>query len=174
MLKKILIIWTMVSVILMSCVTVNAQDIEETLICDEYQQYVISVAEQYNIAPELIMAIIETESSGKANAKNGSCKGLMQINVSCHKDRMNRLNVTDIYDPYSNVLVGADYLYELFTEYEDAELVLMLYSGKPNAIKLYESGQITNYARNIIKRSDELQKLKEIKKGQLNNGNIEK
>ena len=59
------------------------------------------------------MAIVEAESSGKADARNGGCIGLMQVYEKYHKDRMKRLGVTDLYDPYSNILVGTDILMEL-------------------------------------------------------------
>lgn len=106
------------------------------------------------------MAIIEHESSGQAGATNGGCKGLMQIKY--HTERMNRLGVTDIYDPYGNILVGCDYLAELFAEYEDISIVLMKYNGTSGAVeKGYENR--TKYADEIIKRTMELERLHEEK-----------
>ena len=39
-----------------------------------------SLGAEYGICPELLEAIIEKESSGKMEAKNGSCYGICQIN----------------------------------------------------------------------------------------------
>ena len=39
-----------------------------------------SLGAEYGICPELLEAIIERESSGKMEAKNGSCYGICQIN----------------------------------------------------------------------------------------------
>ena len=88
----------------------------DTWISEEAQQQCITYGEEYGICPELLMAIIEQESSGKAYAENGSCKGLMQISEKWHKDRMDKLKA-DIYE--DNVLIGTDYLAELFAENED-------------------------------------------------------
>ena len=139
-----------------------AAEPKDTWISDEYLPYIKEASEQYYICPEMIMAIVEHESSGQADARNGSCKGLMQINEKYHSDRMERLGVADIYDPYGNILVGCDYLAELFAEYEDMSIVLMKYNGTSGAVKKgYENR--TKYADGIIKRTMELERLHEEK-----------
>lgn len=106
------------------------------------------------------MAIIEHESSGQADVENCGCKGLMQIYEKYHRDRMERLGVEDLYDPYGNILVGCDYLAELFNEYEDMSVVLMKYNGTSDAlIRIYE--ERTEYAESIMKRTMELERLHE-------------
>ena len=82
----------------------------DTYISEEYQAYCEEIGEMYCVCPEFLMAMIETESSGNPNATNGTCKGLMQVSEKWHKDRMARLGVKDIYDPYGNILVATDYL----------------------------------------------------------------
>lgn len=143
--------------------TVNAVtvDMKDTWICEEYQQYIYEVSKQYNVCPELIMAIVEQESSGRADAENGSCKGLMQVSEKWHADRMERLGVTSLYDPYGNILVGTDYLMELAAEYEDIYTVLMCYNGSADAVKRGESGTEgwTDYAIEIVERSAELERV---------------
>ena len=105
------------------------------------------------------MAIIEQESSGQADAVNGDYKGLMQISEHWHKDRMERLGVTDLYDPYSNILVGVDYLAELACECDDLYTVLMIYSGTADVIKRGETGDWSDYAKEVVQRSMELERL---------------
>ena len=41
---------------------------------------------------------------------------------------MERLGVSDLYDPYGNILVATDYLVELFEKHGDIGLSLMIYN----------------------------------------------
>lgn len=129
----------------------------DTWISEEAQQQCITYGEEYGICPELLMAIIEQESSGQADAENGTCKGLMQISERWYKDRMDKLNA-DIYE--DNVLIGADYLAELFAENEDVYWVLMAYNGGIEyANRMYEAEKYSRYAVSIANRSAELERL---------------
>lgn len=125
----------------------------------QIEEWAIEIGERYNICPEFIQAVIERESRYDANAKNGSCTGLMQVSDQWHTGRMKRLGVSSLYDPYGNILVGTDYLAELFEEYGDAALVLMVYHGESDAIKKYNQGEISAYADWILTRSTELERL---------------
>lgn len=129
-----------------------------SFISEEAQESCVKYGEEYGICPELLMAIIERESAGQADAENGGCKGLMQISDRWHTDRMERLGVTDIYDVDSNIHVGADYLAELFQEYGEVSTVLMVYHGEENAVKKSKSGQVSKYADGILTRSEELER----------------
>ena len=139
-----------------NAVTVNMKD---TWICEKYQQYICEVSKEYGVCPELIMAIVEKESSGKADAENEGCIGLMQVSEKWHADRMERLGVTDIYDPYGNILVGTDYFMELAAEYEDTYTVLHVYNGTADAVAKAESGDYTDYAKEIIERAAVLERV---------------
>lgn len=121
--------------------------------CEKY-------GKEYNICPELLMAIAEAESHGNPEAENGGCKGIMQVSERWHKDRMERLGVTDIFDTRGNILVATDYLYELFEKYEDVGMVLMTYNGDSDA-EDYMSGRadLSAYAEKILERSAKLEEL---------------
>ena len=125
------------------------------------------VAEIYNICPELIEAIIEVESGFDANAVSPcGAVGLMQIDPRWHRSRMEALGVNELKDPYSNILVGTDILADLFDEYgDDVYLVLMCYNeGRyGTAVQRAEAGEFSNYARKIVERSAELERLHEQK-----------
>ncbi len=136
-----------------------ADQCQDTWISQEYQTYCEEIGEKYAIAPEMLEAMIEQESSGQPQVYNGNCKGLMQINEPYHRDRMERLGVTDIYDPYGNIQVAADYLQELFQEYQDMGTVLMVYNGSSNAVELGENGTYTEYASGIMSRAAALERL---------------
>lgn len=128
----------------------------------ELIQITEEVGAMYDICPELLQALVERESTYRIDATNGSCKGLAQISVKWHTDRMERLGVTDIYEPYGNILVAADYLRELYDERQDDDTyyVLMRYNmAIDTANQLYAAGEITDYARGIVKRAMELERL---------------
>lgn len=131
---------------------------QETYLSAEIVDICTEVGTEYNICPELLMALIEKESSGHADAQNGSCKGLCQVSEKWHKDRMEKLGITDIYDPEGNIRLCADFLDELHAEYEDIGLVLMVYSGKSDAVEIAERGELTYYAEWILERSEELER----------------
>ena len=118
---------------------------------------------QYNICPELLQAIAMRESTLYIYAANGDCKGLMQVSEKWHRERMERLGVTDIYDARGNILVAADYIAELrdTTEYGyDLVYVLMRYNmATDTANKLYKQGEYTDYALEIIAESKRLERL---------------
>ena len=151
------LIAAIVAAIILAPMTATAS--EDTYIPEEYVGYIGRVAEAYSVCPELLEAIIEAESSGNANAANGACVGLMGVSERWHKDRMKALGVTDLKDPYSNILVGTDYLMDLADQYGDISLVLGIYNGNSKAKELYEAGKMTKYAERILKRSEELERL---------------
>ena len=156
MFAVILLIWAVFIV----CPIVSKSKSNDTYIEKEYQEYCVEIGESYGICPELLMAMIESESSGIPDAANGSCKGLMQVSERWHKDRMERLGVTDIYDPYGNILAATDYLRELFEKYEDVGMVLMVYNGDSRATDYAEGKcELSGYATKILDRSAELERL---------------
>ena len=133
---------------------------ENTYLSEEIQEACIKHGEEYNICPELLMAIIEKESRGNPDVENGSCKGLMQIDIIFQKDRMKRIGVKDIFSVDGNIHLGADYLAELIAENDDVYYVLMAYNmGYRKAISLYNNEQYTNYAVEICERSEELERI---------------
>lgn len=133
----------------------------DTMIPDEYIPYVLEIGQRYNICPELIMAVIETESGGNPDAVSESgCIGLMQIKPQFARGRMDKLGATDLYDPYSNILVGVDILVELADKYDDLPTVLMCYNKGEysGAVERAEAGEYSGYATKIMQRTEELEK----------------
>jgi hypothetical protein len=122
--------------------------------------YIQDICSKYpNVEPELIRSMVQQESRYNPKATNGSCQGLMQISTRWHKDRATRLGVTDFYDPYSNILLGVDYISELLTKYKDPRLALMLYSMKhKDALELYSNGKISTYATTVLARAEDYKK----------------
>lgn len=101
----------------------------ETWIGDDLIEMCEELGMEHNVSPELLEAVIESESSGIPTIQNGNCIGLMQVSSKWHASRMKKLGVTNLKDPYGNILTGVDYLLELFEEYEDPHEVLRIYGG---------------------------------------------
>lgn len=132
----------------------------ETYLSEEIQGYCIEIGEMYGICPELLMAIIEAESSGNPQAENKGCVGLMQISAKYQTERMERLYVTDLFDAYGNILIGTDYLLELIERNGDEiSYILDVYNGNSRANWYVENGEISRYADKILKRSAELERV---------------
>lgn len=115
------------------------------------------LGEQYCICPELIQAICYVESTFRPDVENGGCIGIMQVSERWHKDRMNRLGVTDLYDMKSNMTVAVDYLAELATDGEDLEVALMRYHGESNIKERLEDGETSWYVEKVLRLSAQLE-----------------
>ena len=123
-----------------------------------------NVGKRYGILPELLQSIAWKESNYMVNAENKGAKGLCQIVTKWHTDRINKLGITDVYDPYSNILLCADIISELRNHKygEDVSFTLMAYNmGLDKAEQIYESCNISNYANSILGKSYELECVEE-------------
>ena len=134
---------------------------EETGVPEDIYQYAEVIGDEFNICPELLMALAERESCFRADAENGPCKGLMQVNASTHKQRFVDAGwkSSEWTDPYKNMYVGADYLHDLFEQYEDVGIVLGVYHGEKNAVSKGKSGHLSSYVTKILERSAELERI---------------
>ena len=123
----------------------------------EVQEAAIKYGEEYGILPEFLEALAWRESRYHADAvsKDGSCIGLCQVNPKWHQERMKRTGKTDLYNIDDNMNVAADYLSELLQEHPgEPEIALMIYNGDHS----YREGNISQYAQDIMKKSQELAK----------------
>ena len=134
---------------------------ETTGIPEEIYQDAEIIGNEFNICPELLLAIAERESQFQAEAKNGSCKGLMQLNTACHKARFEEMGWSsqEWTNAYKNMYVAADYLADLFEKYEDVGVVLGVYHGESDAVRRGQSGKLSSYVNKILERSEELERI---------------
>lgn len=142
------------------CTPIQVISAKETMMSEEQViQIARKIGKEYNICPELITAIAFKESRYNSNVEYEGCIGIMQVSPKWHRDRMIRLGVSDLYNPYNNMLVATDYLLELFEKYEDLAMVLQVYNGDSNA-DFYWNGEIdlSEYTKDIIKMSEELER----------------
>ena len=127
----------------------------------ELQIHIFKECEKYNINPALIISMIDSESDFDPTkiGDNGKSFGLMQIQPIWHWERMNRLGVTDLLDPFQNVTVGIDYVAELFEQNNNTHWVLMVYNGGHlYAREMMVTGKISDYALEVTQRASELER----------------
>lgn len=121
-------------------------------ISEELQDYIIETAAKYEVPPELIIAIIQNESSYRANATGAAGEqGYMQIHPVNFEWLGEELGITDFYDPKQNILAGTYMLAGICEKYETTNEILMCYNcGERGAKRLWEQGITeTEYCRKI-------------------------
>ena len=116
----------------------------------DLQAHIIRTCHEYGIDPALVMAVIQKESDFDTAAigDSGDSAGLMQVQERWHRERMERLGVSDLLDPYQNTLVGIDYLAELLTKYPVADALTAYNSGSPGE---------SDYAAAVLKNLSNLE-----------------
>lgn len=119
----------------------------------DIQEFVYYLSAGYNIDFTLVMALMQHESSFRADVVSSTDDyGLIQINRCNHEYLTKTLGVTDYFDPYENIRAGMFTLRKLFERYQDINMVLMAYNmGEGGASKLWERGIYeTNYSKAIL------------------------
>lgn len=153
--------WSSIFLLLvMLTVPMQVLSANRTVMSEErVMQMAEEIGSKYNICPEFLTAIAFQESGYNPNAEYKGCVGLMQVSPKWHVDRMKRLGVSDLREPYGNMLVAADYLLELFKEYGDPVMALQVYNGDSGAEE-YWNGKtdMSDYARDILTRSQNLER----------------
>lgn len=105
----------------------------------------------------LALGVIEKETQFQNIAGDGGTSlGYMQVKPSCHYDRMERLGVTDLWDPAGNFLVGCDYLAEMMAETNTTAEALMAYNmGPSGARNLWKEGVLeSGYSREVMANAE--------------------
>lgn len=136
-------------------ISVSAE--EQVIVPEDVKEISEELGQAYNICPELIQAICWRESRFQTDAENGGCIGIMQVSPKWHKDRMDKLGVTDLMDPKQNMEVAVDYLADLVEDEEDMEEALMRYHGESRIQERLDAGEISAYVEGILALSAELE-----------------
>lgn len=135
------------------------EKLEDVKLSTEMQQWIMSYSYERHISPFIVFAIIEKESDYDAEAVGdaGESIGLMQIQEKWHRERMEELGLSDLWDSQQNIQTGVDYLLELLDENPDMEWVLNAYNGG-RAYADRKKDTHTEYATYILMRAAELEK----------------
>lgn len=131
---------------------------------EKMQIYIKCLCKQYDVPYALILAMIERESGYVFDAvgDDGNSIGYMQIYEKCHTDRMERLGVNDLKNPYHNILVGIDFLSYLLEKYGTVQDALAAYNyGEKGAREhLWNNGiYVYSYNKQIINRMKEIEEV---------------
>lgn len=106
------------------------------------QDLLRSACAEAGLSYPLALAVIERETRFRnIPGDDGASAGYMQIQARWHRDRMDKLGVTDLMDPYGNFRVGCGLLAELIGQY-----------GLPDALTVYNRGTPGNseYAQAVL------------------------
>ena len=120
----------------------------------ELQDYIRNLCDEYDVPIELVIAVIDVESTFRADlVSETNDYGLMQINKCNHEWLTDKLGVTDFLDPYQNINSGVHILSgHLEVTNGDIELALMRYNnGATGAKKLWDKGiYSTAYTQKVM------------------------
>jgi soluble lytic murein transglycosylase len=107
-----------------------------------FEDFIISASTRHSIDPNLIRAVIKTESDFNSNARSSKgAMGLMQL----MPDTARQHNVLDAYNPLENIEGGVRHLRLLLSRYRgNLELSLAAYNAGINAVERH--GGIPPYA----------------------------
>ena len=120
---------------------------------DDLKSIAMQIAESRGVDPELVNAVIETESGWNENAISPKgAKGLMQLMDSTAE----HFGVKDSLDPIQNIKGGVDFLKQLLERFGDTKLALAAYNAGEGNVKKYGGIPPFEETQNYIKKIMEM------------------
>ena len=136
----------------------EAEKIEEALVAQGYfrndvpltydeQDFLHTACQESGVPYALALAVIEKETGFRnVIGDDGASCGFMQVQERWHWDRMERLGVTDLSDPFGNFRVGCNFLAELLDKCPVEEALTAYNSGSPGESD-YSRSVMENYEK---------------------------
>lgn len=116
--------------------------LKEVVFPYEYKNYVDKYSEIYDVDPLMILSVMKAESNFNPNAQSKKdAMGLMQITKTtgawiAEQQGILDFNTDLLLDPEVNIRFGSWYLDNLYTQFEDWDLVIASYNaGRGNVDK---------------------------------------
>ena len=136
----------------------------QTSYIDDLPELIIHESKKYGYDPLLLTAVIITESSFNNWARsNRGAHGLMQIRPATGRELAAEVHVQwqgtpSLYDPETNITLGAYYLNKLFLRFGDLGLALEAYNHGPSRLKGYlkKGYRPKRYSRQVFKKYSSL------------------
>ena len=111
------------------------------------QDFLHTACTESGVPYALALAVIERETQFQnLVGDDGASLGYMQVQERWHWDRMERLGVSDLMDPFGNFRVGCDFLAELLEKYPVQEALTAYNSGSPG-YNQYSYDVMENYEK---------------------------
>ena len=131
---------------------------------DNLPELIVHESKKYGYDPLLLTAVIITESSFNNWARsNRGAHGLMQIRPATGRAlaaevRVQWQGTPSLYDPETNITLGAYYLNKLFLRFGDLGLALEAYNHGPSRLKGYlkKGHRPKRYSRQVFKKYSSL------------------
>ncbi len=131
---------------------------------DNLPELIVHESKKYGYDPLLLTAVIITESSFNNWARsNRGAHGLMQIRPATGRAlaaevRVQWQGTPSLYDPETNIILGAYYLNKLFLRFGDLGLALEAYNHGPSRLKGYlkKGHRPKRYSRQVFKKYSSL------------------
>jgi soluble lytic murein transglycosylase-like protein len=119
----------------------------------QYVKHAVEVANEVNLDPMLLLAVMATESSFNPNAQSrAGAQGLMQVLTRVHTEKFEPYGgVVAAFVPEANIRVGALILKACIAKAGSLEAGLRSYLGAPNA-----SSGPNSYTHKVIAEREEL------------------
>lgn len=132
-----LIAFILLSIIIVVIYINSTKSLGRVLHPTDYDEYVYEYSEAYNIDPNLVFAVIKTESNFDPNAESrAGALGLMQLMpetfewLQTYKNGESTMGTEYLYEPEVNIEYGCIFL----------EFLLEKYSSEESAIAAYNAG----------------------------------
>lgn len=111
----------------------NRGDLRRYSVPDLYDHFISAAAENHGVSFSLLKAVIKAESNFDSNAVSPKgAVGLMQI----MPENFQLLKVSDPYDPWENIMGGAEYLRYLLDTFDgELSLALAAYNAGPTRVQ---------------------------------------
>lgn len=122
----------------------------------KYEKEINAAAQEFDLPPNLIAAMMKKESGGNPDAVSGKgATGLMQLMPETAKE----LGVTDIKDVAQNIRGGAKYMRQMLDKYGELPLALAAYNAGPGNVDKYGGkvppfGETQDYVKTIMANFD--------------------
>ena len=136
----------------------------ETNHINNLSELIVHEGKKYGHDPLLLTAVIITESSFNNWARsNRGALGLMQIRLATGKELATEVSIQwrgalSLYDPETNISLGAYYLSKLFLHFGDLGLALEAYNHGPSRLKGYlkKGHRPKRYSQQVFKKYNSL------------------